>query len=328
MLDDFFGRLLPFRLGVIEQGRVEHPEFEPIPIHFMAKVVDGLVKADFSVDDSATHVRWLFPDDSTGQLSLRIGDADPFPIGIEDLQSYIPTSHGSLIFELASVNPNAEMAHCSFTVSGLPHFYHPLTFSETGPFSRSERGRDRKQEDRPAPHFQSGEYEFQYVLEETTEHPSCYRVSFHRIDSASMNIGEAERLIEIWAGLLGFVSGVYRHPSIVIGWDNRHTPVYGSWRNASDPLPLNPHNWTWSIRPPFDFYEFAPMFVKSFLEEENTDLLEWFLTSSTLLEYSDSASVVSSFAILERLTKDKMARNQVGAEDITNMLQAWASPVQ
>ena len=36
MLDDFFGQLLPLRLGVIEQGHLEHPQSAPIQIQFIA----------------------------------------------------------------------------------------------------------------------------------------------------------------------------------------------------------------------------------------------------------------------------------------------------
>ena len=211
MLDDFFGRLLPFRLGVIEQGHLEHPQSATIPIHFMTRVVDGCLKADFSVDDSGPHVPWLFSNESMGQWSLRTGDSDPFPILIETVESYMghiigkpDFFHGSLIFDLASVNPKADMAYCSFTVSGLPRFYHPLTFSETGAFLRSEWDRDVREESRPPPHFQIGEYAFEYVLEDTTDHPSRYRVSFHRMDATRMKVEEAERVIEIWEGLFGF----------------------------------------------------------------------------------------------------------------------------
>ena len=80
MLDDFFGQLLPFRLGVIKQGHLEHPQSAPIPIHFMARVVDGWIKADFSVDDSGPNVSKHFANASMVQWSLRTGDADPLPI--------------------------------------------------------------------------------------------------------------------------------------------------------------------------------------------------------------------------------------------------------
>ena len=125
MLDDFFGQLLPLRLGVIEQGHLEHPQSAPIPIHFIARVVDGLIKADFSVDDSGPHESKPFPTEYLEQWSLRTRDADPLPILIETAQSHIGSIigksdffHGSLIFDLASVNPKAEMTYCSFTVSG------------------------------------------------------------------------------------------------------------------------------------------------------------------------------------------------------------------
>ena len=56
----------------------------------------------------------------------------PAPYLIENVESHIghiigksDFSHGSLIFDLASVNPKAEMAYCSFTVSGLPRFLLP-----------------------------------------------------------------------------------------------------------------------------------------------------------------------------------------------------------
>ena len=71
MLDDFFGQLLPLRLGVIEQGHLEHPQSAPIQIHFIARVVAGLIKADFSVDDSDPHLSRLFSNESMVQWSLQ-----------------------------------------------------------------------------------------------------------------------------------------------------------------------------------------------------------------------------------------------------------------
>ena len=327
MLDDFFGQLLPLRLDVIEQGDLEHPQSAPIPIHFIARVVDGLIKADFSVDDSGPHLSRLFSNESMVHWSLRTRDADPLPIWIENVESHLghiigksDFFHGSLIFDLASVNPKAEMAYCSFTVSGLPRFYHPLTFSETGPFSRSEYGRDVRKEIRPPPNFQIGEYAFGYVLEDNTERPSCYRVFFHRIDATGMKAEEAERLIKIWEGLFGFVSGIYRHAEVVIGRDSEGTPVYGSWGNISDQPAIDTHNWM-STNRAFNFYEFAQLFVKHFLEEGNTDLLQWFTSASNILNYSNSASVVVSYAIMERLTKDATGKSRVSTDEIEGMLQ-------
>ena len=327
MLDDFFGRLLPFRLGVIQQGHLEHEQITPVSIHFLARVVDGMIRADFSVDDSAPHISRLFSNWSMRQWYLRTGDANPLTIFIESSESELGSligksdfTHGSLIFDLASVNPNAKMASCSFTVSGLPHFYHPLTFSETGAFRRSEWGRDVREENRPPPNFQIGKYAFVYVLEETTERPSSYRVSFRRIDGNNMGVEEAERLIEIWEGLFGFVSGDYRHAEVVIGRDSDYTPVYGSWGNVGDHLPLDTHNWMWTIRP-FDFFEFAQLFVKHFLEQGNIDLLQWFTSASNIMIHSDSASVVVSYATLERLTKDSLGKSRVSAGEIKRMLQ-------
>ena len=324
MLDDFFGQLLPFRLGIIEQGRLESPNSTPIPIHFMASVIDGWIKADFSVDHTGRHVSKVFPDESMGQWSLRTGDADPLPILIQTVQSSISersdSSHGSIILDVASVNPDAEMAYCSFTVSGLPHFYLPRTFSETGTFRRAEYGRDKEEEFRPGPNFQAGGYRFDYVLEAATERPSCYRVSFDRVDMTSMRVAEAENVIKIWEGMLGFVSGVYRGADIVLGRDRRWMPVYGSWRNTSYQLPLDTQNWMSNIRA-LDFLEFAQMFVAYFLEEGDIDLLEWFAAASTILNYSDSSSVVTSYAVLERLTKNVLGKNRVTEPDIENMLR-------
>ena len=85
MLDDFFGQLLPLRLGVIEQGHLEHPQSAPIQIHFIARVVDGLIKADFSVDDSGPHLSRLcelmIPDDC-----LKLGD---YAVVVKDVAGFI-----------------------------------------------------------------------------------------------------------------------------------------------------------------------------------------------------------------------------------------------
>ena len=327
MLDEFFGGLLPFRLGVIEQGHLEQQQSPPILIHFMARVADGLVKADFSVDDSGPHDYRLLTNAAMSQWSLRIRDANPLPILIENVESHLgsiigkaDSHHGSLIFDLMTVNPNAEIASCSFIVSGLPRFYHPLKFSETGPFRRFEYGRDAREESRPPPNFQIGEHTFEYVLEDATERSSCYRVFFQRIDGANMDVGEAERLIQIWAGLFAFVSGDYRYAEMVIGRDSKYAPVYGSWRNVSDHPPLDIDNWMRNSRA-FDFYEFAKLFVKHFLEEGNTDLLHWFTSASNILKHSDGASVVIAYAVLERLTKNALGKSRVSTDEIKGMLQ-------
>ena len=136
-----------------------------------------------------------------------------------------------------------------------------------------------------------------------------------------MKVEEAERLIEIWEGLFGFVSGDYRYGEVVIGRDSEYTPVYGSWRNANYQLPLDTtYNWMPTNRP-FGFFEFAQSFVKHFLEEGKTDLLEWFTSASNILKHSDSASVVVSYAILERLTKDATGKSRVSTDEIKGMLQ-------
>ena len=51
MLDDFFGQLLPLRLGVIEQGHLEHPQSAPIQIHFIARVDEGETGEEASADE-------------------------------------------------------------------------------------------------------------------------------------------------------------------------------------------------------------------------------------------------------------------------------------
>ena len=49
--------------------------------------------------------------------------------------------------------------------------------------------------------------------------------------------------------------------------------------------------------------------------------MQWFTSASNILKHSDSASVVVSYAILERLTKDMLGNRRVGTDDIEGMLQ-------
>ena len=65
---------------------------------------------------------------------------------------------------------------------------------------------------------------------------------FQRIDATSMKVEEAERLIKIWEGLFGFVSGVYRYAEVVIGRDSEGNSVYGSWHNTS-----TQSTWAWDL---------------------------------------------------------------------------------
>ena len=49
--------------------------------------------------------------------------------------------------------------------------------------------------------------------------------------------------------------------------------------------------------------------------------MKWFTSASNILKHSDSASVVVSYAILERLTKDATGKSRVSTDEMVGMLQ-------
>ena len=337
LVDDFFGRLLPFKLGNIETGFIEFPDAEPEPVHFQCEVVDGRVEGKFSIDkfDIINHRMPLVGRSITGHSFLRVKDVK-IPISVRTapnptFNSGLPTlvSNGAMRLNLDCVQLDDEVVECSFVVSGLPRFHCPDGLRETGELESWEYdylAADQPDRIRPLPSFECCGYRFTYILQDETEKPSQYRVSFRRSDEASMSVNDLEDMLSVWRRLFSFCSGVVRGPGIVLGLNRANIPVYGSWRKYSQQSRQS-HNWL-PDGSTFDFRDFGRIFIERFLKdqgrndrERENEILDRYTRASSIIESDIPYSLLSSYSIFERLVKDKTGKVSASVSGVVDFLE-------
>ena len=337
MFDDFFGRLLPFKLGNIESGLLELPDTEPKPIHFRCDLIDGRVEAKFSIDDCdlvgdrLSFYQNLLTDQ---QSFMRVLDVQ-IPISIRNAPNLTfysgqppLVSNGTIRLNLDCIHLDGEIVDCSFVVSGLPRFHCPSGLRETGKLESWEYDYlDSSQPNRirPLPSFECRDYRFNYILIDGALEPSQYQISFRRIDGGSMSIRDIEDMLGIWRRLLSFCTGVGRGAEIVLGYDREKMPVYGSWRRVMR-LPRKRATWL-PDGGAFDFRDFARKFIDRYLQEpdkhrreRDNELLDRYTRASSIIDYDVPYSLMSSYSILERLVKDKTGKKYPSRNDIESFL--------